>query len=280
MDSLGRMNQAMLYIEEHLTQEIDYTEVARIACCSEYHFKRMFSFLAEISLSEYIRRRRLTLAALDLRNANLRVLDVAVKYGYRSADAFARAFYAVHGVLPSEARSEDIPLKAYPKMSFQLSIRGGNEMNYRIVEKEAFQVVGVKYEVAMVNELLSPTYEEMVGAISDTQMTELAALSNYEPHGIIHVSTNYAEDKNGNASFEQYISAATTEQSKEFSTLKIPTNLWVIFEVDGDWQQIEETWQRIYTEWLPSSSYELAEGPEILASKENTSEIWISIKAK
>ena len=105
MDSLSNMNKAMEYIEEHLAEEIDYSEISKIAYCSEYHFKRMFSFLAGISLSEYIRRRRLTLAALDLKDNDLRIIDVAVKYGYNSADSFSRAFHSLHGILPSEARS-------------------------------------------------------------------------------------------------------------------------------------------------------------------------------
>ena len=101
MDSLSNMNKALAYIEEHLTEEIDYSEVSKIAYCSEYHFKRMFSFLSGIGLSEYIRRRRLTLAALDLKDTNLRIIDVAVKYGYDSADSFSRAFHSMHGILPS-----------------------------------------------------------------------------------------------------------------------------------------------------------------------------------
>lgn len=124
MDALSSMNNALGYIEENLTGDIDYSEISRIAHCSEYHFKRMFSFLSGISLSEYIRRRRLTLAALDLRDSNIRVIDVAVKYGYRSADSFSRAFYSMYGILPSEARSENIQLKAYLRMTFQLSIKG------------------------------------------------------------------------------------------------------------------------------------------------------------
>lgn len=123
MDSLNRMNKALAYIEEHLTEDIDYREVAKIAHCSEYHFKRMFSFLSGIGLSEYIRRRRLTLAALDLKDTNLRIIDVAVKYGYDSADSFSRAFHSIHGILPSEARGENAQVKAFPRMTFQLSIK-------------------------------------------------------------------------------------------------------------------------------------------------------------
>src|SRR5690554_3542446 len=116
MDSLGKMNDALAYIEEHL-DDIDHKVISKIACCSEYHFKRMFSFLAGISLSEYIRRRRLTLAALDLKVSDLRIIDIAVMYGYGSADSFSRAFHSMHGVLPSEARYENQQIKSYPKMT-------------------------------------------------------------------------------------------------------------------------------------------------------------------
>ena len=133
MDSLKKMNEALSYIEENLTHDIDLKEVARLALCSEYHFQRMFSFLAGVTLSEYIRRRRLTLAAFELTNSNLRIIDLAVKYGYSSADSFTRAFQSLHGITPSTARNNNQSLKAYPRITFQLSIKGGIEMNYRIV---------------------------------------------------------------------------------------------------------------------------------------------------
>lgn len=129
MDMLKNMNVALNYIEKNLDEEIDFKEVAKLAFCSEYHFKRMFSFLAGITLSEYIRRRRLTLAAFELKDSSMRIIDVAVKYGYSSADSFTRAFQSLHGITPKDARSGGQSLKAYPRMTFQLSIKGGDEMN-------------------------------------------------------------------------------------------------------------------------------------------------------
>src|SRR5699024_7694820 len=131
VDSLKNMNDALSYIEENLTNEIDAHEVAKRALCSEYHFRRMFSFLAGISLSEYIRRRRLTLAAFEIKESNVKVIDVAMKYRYNSPDSFTRAFQSLHGITPSKSRNNDHLLKAYSRMTFQLSIKGGNEMNYR-----------------------------------------------------------------------------------------------------------------------------------------------------
>ena len=129
MDSLERMNQALAYIEDNLADEIDFQQVERLALCSEYHFRRMFSFLAGVTLSEYIRRRRLTLAAFELLHSEARVIDVALKYGYNSPDSFTRAFHGLHGVTPTEARHRGQLLKAYPHMTFQLTINGGNELS-------------------------------------------------------------------------------------------------------------------------------------------------------
>ena len=181
MDSLSSMNKALLFIEERLTEDIDYGEVSRIACCSEYHFKRMFSFLSGIGLSEYIRRRRLTLAALDLKDKDLRIIDVAVKYGYNSADSFSRAFHSMHGILPSEARSENTQLKAYPRMTFQLSIQGGCEMKYRIVEKEPFRLIGFKKRVPIIFEGVNPEIAKMTELITPEVIKQLKAISNVEP---------------------------------------------------------------------------------------------------
>lgn len=152
MNLLENMNHALAYLEEHLTGEIDYREAAKRALCSEYHFKRMFSFLAGLPLSEYVRRRRLTLAAFDLQSSQLKIIDIALNYGYSSPDAFTKAFQQFHGVLPSEARTAGPSLKSFPRMTFQLIIRGGNEMNYRIEEKEAFHIVGIKKRVPIIFE--------------------------------------------------------------------------------------------------------------------------------
>lgn len=132
MDWLIRMNNVLDYIENSLDKEIDYKELAKIAYCSEFHFSRMFASVSGISLSEYIRRRRLTMAAFDLQKSSSRIIEIANKYGYESADSFSRAFQKTHGLKPSECRHQGIQLKAFPKISFQLSIKGDTEMEYRI----------------------------------------------------------------------------------------------------------------------------------------------------
>ncbi|MDR9746175.1 helix-turn-helix transcriptional regulator [Paenibacillus taichungensis] len=144
MDWLMRMNRALDYIEINLVSEIELKEIAKSACCSSHQFQRMFSFITNVSLAEYIRRRRLTLAAIELQNSDMRVVDIAIEYGYESPVSFARAFQSLHGVNPAMAREEGIALKAYTRLSFLISIKGEEPMNYRIEQKKAFKYLGLR----------------------------------------------------------------------------------------------------------------------------------------
>ncbi|MBX9955746.1 AraC family transcriptional regulator [Peribacillus simplex] len=290
MDSLKNMNGAIKFIEENLTNEIDFKEVARLAYCSEYHFKRMFSFLAGISLSEYIRRRRLTLAAFELKNNNIKVIDIAIKYGYSSPDSFARAFQHLHGITPSEARSNGHSLKAFPLMSFQLSIKGGNEMNYRIEEKEAFHIIGIKKRVPIIFNGVNPEIASMWKSLDEKTINELKNLSNVEPLGLLSASANFSEGRlEEKGELDHYIGAATTRECPDNLTqLKVDASTWAVFEAVGPFPEtLQNVWGRIYSEWFPSSNYEQREGPEILwnENKDITSptfrsEIWIPVMKK
>ncbi|MGW5979967.1 AraC family transcriptional regulator [Bacillus mycoides] len=290
MDALKNMNAAMQYIEDNLTHEIDFKEVAKIALCSEYHFKRMFSFLAGISLSEYIRCRRLTLAVFELKDSNAKVIDVAIKYGYNSPDSFTRAFQNLHGITPSEARSTSRSLKAYSPMTFQLSIQGGNEMNYRIEEKGPFQIIGIQKRVPIVFNGVNEEIASMWKSLDSQSIETLKSLSNIEPTGIISASTNFSEGRmEEKGELDHYIGVATTKDCpKQFKQLEVANSTWAIFEAVGPFPDaLQNVWGRIYSEWFPSSNYELAEGPEILwneskdvSSPNFRSEIWVPVLKK
>ncbi|MEE6184349.1 AraC family transcriptional regulator [Bacillus pretiosus] len=290
MDSLKNMNAAMQYIENNLTDEIDFKEVAKIAFCSEYHFKRMFSFLAGIPLSEYIRCRRLTLAAFELKDSNAKVIDVAIKYGYNSPDSFTRAFQNLHGITPSEARSTIRSLKAYSPMTFQLSIQGGNEMNYRIKEKEPFRIIGITKRVPIVFNGVNEEIASMWKSLNPESIQTLKSLSNMEPNGIISASTNFSEGRmEEKGELDHYIGVATTKDCPaQFAQLEVTASTWAIFEAVGPFPEtLQNVWGRIYSEWFPSSNYELAVGPEILWNEQKDvsspnfkSEIWIPILKK
>ncbi|NWK67553.1 AraC family transcriptional regulator [Bacillus paramycoides] len=290
MDSLKNMNAAMQYIEDNLTNEIDFKKIARIAFCSEYHFKRMFSFLAGISLSEYIRCRRLTLAAFELKDSDVKVIDVAIKYGYNSPDSFSRAFQNLHGITPSEARSTSRSLKAYSPMTFQLSIKGGNEMNYRIEEKDPFRIIGIQKRVPIVFTGVNEEIASMWKSLDSQSIETLKSLSNIEPTGIISASTNFSERRmEEKGELDHYIGVATTKDCPEqFKQLEVAASTWAIFEAIGPFPNaLQNVWGRIYSEWFPSSNYELAEGPEILWNEQKDitsatfkSEIWIPVLKK
>lgn len=290
MDFLENMNDVLNYIEEKLTDEIDFKEVARLALCSEYHFKRMFSFLAGVTLSEYIRRRRLTLAAFELNNSSIRIIDAAVKYGYSSADSFARAFQGLHGITPSEARNNGQTLKAYPRMTFQLSIKGGVEMKYRIEEKPAFHIVGIKKRVPIIFNGVNPEIASMWKNLNEELINALKALSNVEPLGLISASTNFSEGRmEEKGELDHYIGVATTKECPDNLTqLEVAASTWAVFEAVGPFPDtLQNVWGRIYAEWFPSSGYEQAQGPEILwnEQKDTTSptfksEIWIPVLKK
>ena len=143
MEWVERLNQSINYIEEHLTGEIDYEQLGRIACCSAYHYQRMFTYMAGITLAEYIRRRKMSLAAVDLQGEKERIIDIAEKYGYRSPTAFNRAFQSFHGIAPSSVKGEGVSVKSFSPIVFQIAVKGAAEMNYRIEAKEAFRIIGI-----------------------------------------------------------------------------------------------------------------------------------------
>lgn len=215
MDWLKRMNDALEYLEENLDGEIEYAVAARKACCSLYHFQRIFSYMAEMPLSEYIRRRRLTQAAFDLQSSGEKVIDVALKYGYDSPTAFTRAFQNLHGVTPNAARNRGVSLKSFAPISFQVSIKGAMIMDYRIEEKAAFRVVGKKITTTMEN---GQGFDEIPKFWGETAQSgalqTIIPLMDSEPFGMLGVS-NSTEDLQKNNLFEYYIAAPSTKPAPE-----------------------------------------------------------------
>lgn len=138
------LQNAIEYIEKNLTEDIQVKDIAEIAYVSEFHFRRIFSVLCGFSVSEYIRNRRLALAARELAGSDVKVIDVALKYGYDSPDSFSRAFTTFHGITPSTAKKKGALLHDYAPLKIILSLEGGTMMNYRIEEKSAFTVMGRK----------------------------------------------------------------------------------------------------------------------------------------
>lgn len=287
MDTMARMNEALRYIEKNLGGEIDFAEAARVAGCSEYHFRRMFSSLAGVPLGEYVRRRRLSAAASELTGGGARVIDVALKYGYESPDAFSRAFQAMHGVAPSHVGKNKTSLKAFPPMTFQLTVRGGNLMEYRIVEKGAFVIVGFKKRITMQFEGVNPQMDSIVRKLTSEVVSELKSLCDTEPSGILSVSANFADRTVEGSELDQYMGVATTKSAPpHYDALPVEPSAWAVFTAVGPFPKaLQNVWAGIYAEWFPTSGYELTRGPEILwnegpdtSKPDFRSEIWIPVK--
>jgi AraC family transcriptional regulator len=290
MDTLKQFNLAMRYIDMHLADEIDFRQVAQIAGCSEYHFRRVFAHLAGISLSEYVRTRRLSQAAVELQQSQARVIDVAVKYGYGSADSFTRAFSAMHNITPSEAKLAGASLKHVSPIHFQLTVYGGEAMDYRIVEKGAFYIVGLKRQIPLQHEGVNPAIEAMWDSLTDHEYEALESLSDVQPMGMLNASINFTEGRAEGSLLDNYVGVATTQShSDKWQVLSVTASTWAVFTSRGEFPgALQNTWRRIYSEWLLPSEYEINRGPEILwmdgddasEADDNHCEIWIPVVKK
>lgn len=282
MDLLERMNNAIGYIEENLTDEISFDKAAKIVCCSTYHFQRMFSFIMGVSLSEYIRRRRLTLAAFEVQTSDSKIIDIAVKYGYDSSDAFSRAFKNMHGVTPASVRSMNVSLKAYPKMTFSISIKGDSEMNYRIEKRAAFEVFGIYAELSSnmeqafaevpvfitqrVKDGTWDRFNDLLGKPHDSCFP--VALFDHTETSFKYMVCNYLPPE--------------LNIPEEYTRLKVREQLWAIFTVPKN--EMSNIWRRIYSEWFPTSEHEQVKAPTFEMyygyGSVGMSEIWIPVKNK
>ena len=286
MEWLDKLNKSIEYIEDNLDGEINYEEAAKLACCSCYHYQRMFSYIAGVTLSEYIRNRRMTKAAIDLQNGE-KVMDVSLKYGYESPTSFNRAFKKVHEVSPSMAQKKGTFLKSYSPISFKLTIKGVEEMEYRIEKKEAFRVVGVQRELTNDFEENSIKVPQLwKESLENEKLSEIMALmdeNNAGAPGVLGLNACNGEEKD----WKYYIAVSTDKPiSKGMYEYTVPASTWAIFKGQGNMPQaIQDVEKRVLTEWLPTSGYEFDQCINIevyLDDKKEDSnfEVWLSIKNK
>ncbi len=277
MDWVARMNNALDYIEAHLADEMDYDAIAKAAFSSAYHFPRMFVAVTGLTLSEYIRRRRLTQAAYDLTNRNNRVIDVAVKYGYESADAFARAFYRQHKVHPSCSCESGVQFTYYPRISFHLDLKGDVPMNYRLEELYALRIVGRRFEVdtkrafdivpgIWQREMESGFLPKLIDMSWEKPRCKLESLL-----GVIGLKPRIHDE-----TFDYFIGIWYDDEAPEgMEVLNLPSLTWAVFP------DVINAWKRIYTEWLPGSGYDLADAPIVechyAPGHEPASELWAPV---
>lgn len=290
MEIINYLNNAIEYIENNLDSTIEIDEIAKVAFTSRFHFQRLFHAFTGFTLSEYIRNRRLTLAGEELSSKDIKITEVAFKYGYESTDAFTKAFQRLHGVTPSKTRKGNVKLKAFPRLSIQLSIIGKSDMDYRIVEKDECKVFGVVLLTTLVDNALYNEIPEFHNQIwEDGTHLKMNKLLGFSKMHMLH-GIHYDFQEDGSRKYMMGWEVPETVILSEYETLEIPSCTWVVFESKGIMPHnlvIQDLWKRIYCEWFPSSGFEQVEGPciekyywEDETYEKYRCEVWIPIKRK
>lgn len=286
---LKELNAVVDYIEEHLTDNLPLEHISEYAGVSDFHFRKIFFYLSGMTLNEYIKNRKLSEANKDLLNGE-KVTDVAFKYGYQSVDGFSRAFKKWSGFLPSDAIKKRIS-KSSPKLSFIITVKGGISMEFRIEDKPAFYLVGVSKRVPMQFEGVNNEIVKLAQSITEEQRKEMRSLQNIEPYEIVNASYNAdANFKKEEGDLTHLIGVLTTESqvSDQLDKVKVDACTWAIFPNEGPFPTtLQETMARTYSEWLPTSDYEIVNAPSFSftkmdSQKENYaySEIWIPVRKR
>ena len=285
-----RMNKAIDYIEENLCSDIDFEKIAKIVCQSPVSFQRTFSIVTDISVFEYIRRRKMTLAAFDMQNSNEKVIDTAFKYGYESPEAFARAFKEIHGASPSNARKYGLPLKAFPRIAFLLSIKGDAVMEYRIESKEAFSVYGIEGVFTTDDgKNLKDIPMFWQECMEDGRFDKLVKSTN-ESLSRIHALCDYRKTGGNTFPYMLFAYRSIGCDTDGFTQVEVPAATWAIFKSEKHTQEqtssvIQSLVKRIYTDWLPTASYAKIDGYElelyfVSDIDKYYAEIWIRVEPK
>ena len=271
MDWITGIQNAINYIEDHITEELDYEQIAKVSFSSSFHFQRVFSILCGYTLGEYIRNRRLTLAGAELANTREKVIDVAYKYGYDNPESFAKAFQKFHGITPSQARGIGVMLKSFSRLSIKVSLEGGSIMNYRIEEKPAMLLTGYKRRFTG-----SPNdkQDQDHNFACETRLEQYILEGMCREHETIYqILTNFDADGYDFYYAYQFPSWALEDMQEipadiaaRFENVSIPAGTYIVFETERcefPTAKMDELRMKAVSEWLPTSGYELRDAPEI-----------------
>jgi AraC family transcriptional regulator len=286
------LNLAVDAVESHLVTDpsapVDAAGIAVRSGTTEHHLRRMFASLAGMPLSEYVRRRRMSLAAADLVSTDEDQLTIAVRYGYGSTEAFGRAFRAVHGVRPGEVRRDGGPLRTQPRIRFHLTVEGSVPMDTRITTLPAVRLVGHAARVPLVHSGVNPHIAEHVAAIDAEETVRLKALNDTEPTGVLAVSDDLDPDRAEGTELTYLHGVATTAAPPAgLDVIEVPAGTWAVFRTEGAYPAaLQEAWAATATTWFPSQPWRLRPGPEIVATLEldaeagtATCELWLPVEA-
>lgn len=284
---IGLLNSIVEAVETRIDADPDVSALSRSAGTTEYHARRMFSALAGMPLSEYIRRRRMTVAVQDLRGS-APLLEIAVRYGYGSTEAFTRAFRAVHGVTPREVRHDSVPCRMQPQLRFRLTVEGNTPMDTRITDSPAFRLIGHAARVPLQYEGVNPHIQAHVGAIAPAEHARLKALSATEPHGLLQITDDIDPDaaEGTPLTYMHGVAVPAGTNAPNLDVIDVAAGTWAVFRTSGPYPaSLQATWAATATDWFPSNPWVLRPGPSIVAVLDRddafttaTCELWMPIE--
>lgn len=297
MDIITQLNAAINYIERHIEDDLALSDVSKVTLYSPFHFGRLFYYIAEMPLSEYIRKRKMSLAAQMLQGSDIKIIDLAVMYGYDAADSFTRAFVKQHGVTPSKARQLGVNLAIFPPLTFQIKIKGAKAMNWRIEEREKIEVFGLEGifrhdETDKIAEfweecLNNGSYERLFDAAGGKRDSQAQQQPNEDGSCILNAVCSYREINGESFPYMIFAKKSPNNNVEGFTTATIPKSTWAVFKSDNFTpdkvcEEIPNLYSRAYSEWLPTSGYNKTNGPEmeIYYSTEDGmcfEEVWIPV---
>ncbi|MEU2898702.1 AraC family transcriptional regulator [Streptomyces sp. NPDC001273] len=286
---ISTLNRLVDLVEQHLAEELDVDGLAKGLGTTEYHLRRMFSSLAGMPLSEYVRRRRMTVAAADVVRGERDLLDIAVRHGYGSGEAFGRAFRAVHGSGPGDVRRDGGPLRTQPQLRFRLTVEGTLPMDTRLVDRPAFRLVGHATRVPLIHEGVNPHIQQHIAALPQEEHLRLKALSDTEPKGLLQVSDDLDPDATEGSELTYLHGVAVSREAPApdgLDAIHVPAGMWAVFRTSGAHPQaLQATWAATATEWFPSNPWRLRPGPSVVAVLERaddfstaTCELWLPVE--
>ncbi|MBT2413322.1 AraC family transcriptional regulator [Streptomyces sp. ISL-12] len=286
---ISALNELVDLVEEHLAEDPDLNALATGLGTTEYHLRRMFSSLAGLPLSEYVRRRRMTVAAADVVRGEDDLLSIAVRHGYGSTEAFGRAFRAVHGAAPRAVRRDGGPLRTQPRLRFRLTVEGSISMDTRIADRPAFRLIGHAARVPLVHRGVNPHIQRHVAALPRQEHDRLKALSDTDPAGLLQVSDDLAPDAPEGTGLTYLHGVAVTGDTPvpdDLDAIEVPGGRWAVFRSAGPYPEtLQTTWAATAAEWFPSNPWRLRPGPSIVAVLDRaadfstaTCELWLPVE--
>ncbi|MBT1680431.1 AraC family transcriptional regulator [Curtobacterium aurantiacum] len=285
---IAELNRLVGLVEGRLDDDLDVASLARELSTTEYHLRRMFSSLAGMPLSDYIRRRRMSVAAADVLGTD-DLLSIAVRYGYGSTEAFGRAFRSVHGVSVGDVKRDGGPLRTQPQLRFRLTVKGNITMDTRITERPAFLLVGRATRVPLIHEGVNPHIQSHIASLPTAEHARLKALSDTEPAGLLQVSADVDPDYTEGSELTYLHGVAvqgTAPVADDLDTIEVPAGTWAVFHTEGEYPTaLQEAWAATATDWFPSNPWRLRPGPTIVAVVERaddfstaTCELWLPVE--